>query len=57
MGWLGRVGSWEKLQPEVKVAVEFLKAKGATKLGCIGFCWGVSIALRAGEVRQRVLGA
>ncbi|EFJ49549.1 hypothetical protein VOLCADRAFT_89871 [Volvox carteri f. nagariensis] len=49
MGWLGRVGSWEALQPQVYAAVERLRSEGATKLSCIGFCWGVSIALRAGQ--------
>ncbi|GIM08494.1 hypothetical protein Vretimale_12510 [Volvox reticuliferus] len=49
MGWIGRVGSWENLEPAVTAAVERLRAEGATKFGCIGFCWGVSIAIRAGQ--------
>ncbi|GLC70592.1 hypothetical protein PLESTF_001012100 [Pleodorina starrii] len=49
MGWLGRVGSWGALEPSIKAAAELLKSEGATKLGCIGFCWGVSIALHAGQ--------
>ncbi|GIL52735.1 hypothetical protein Vafri_8489 [Volvox africanus] len=57
MGWLGRVGSWENLEPAIKAAVERLRAEGATKFGCIGFCWGVSIALRAGQDASTFSGA
>ncbi|KAG2501607.1 hypothetical protein HYH03_000112 [Edaphochlamys debaryana] len=48
-GWLARNGSWERLRPDVHVAAARLQAEGATKLGCVGFCWGVSIALTAGQ--------
>ncbi len=50
--WLDKEGSWEgKLRADVGAVAQHLKEAGATKLGCIGFCWGVSAALRAGQVR------
>ena len=50
MGWLSREASWDKLKPQIDAAVAKLKEGGASKFGCIGFCWGVSIAMQAGQV-------
>ncbi|PNW72163.1 hypothetical protein CHLRE_16g679800v5 [Chlamydomonas reinhardtii] len=49
MGWLSREASWDKLKPQIDAAVAKLKEGGASKFGCIGFCWGVSIAMQAGQ--------
>ena len=44
------------MRPHVHDVVAKLKEGGASKFGCIGFCWGVSIAMQAGQVGVRVPG-
>ncbi|KXZ55628.1 hypothetical protein GPECTOR_2g1178 [Gonium pectorale] len=39
----------KQVKHEVAAAVEALRADGANKLGCLGFCWAVGVALRAGQ--------
>lgn len=46
-GWFATDASYAKVGPIVASSVELLKGKGAAKFGCIGFCWGVSIAMAA----------
>ncbi|PNW72164.1 hypothetical protein CHLRE_16g679750v5 [Chlamydomonas reinhardtii] len=48
-GWLTREAGWGKMRPHVHDVVAKLKEGGASKFGCIGFCWGVSIAMQAGQ--------
>lgn len=50
MGWI-TAQTWDKLKPDVDAACATAKSQGASKLACIGFCWGVSIAMSAGAVR------
>lgn len=47
MGWVEE-HRWEVTRLHVLASVEALKAKGATKFGCLGFCWGAAMAMQAG---------
>ena len=45
MGWVEE-HRWEVTRLHVLASVEALKAKGATKFGCLGFCWGAAMAMQ-----------
>lgn len=45
MGWVEE-HRWEVTKLHVLASVEALKAKGATKFGCLGFCWGAAMAMQ-----------
>ena len=38
---------WDLIQPKISAAIEYLKSKGATKIGMVGFCWGGWVVAQA----------
>jgi dienelactone hydrolase len=49
MGWITTAGSWDSVSKYLNATVDMLKAKGVTKFGVFGFCWGAYIAMTAGK--------
>ncbi|KIZ07756.1 hypothetical protein MNEG_0201 [Monoraphidium neglectum] len=47
IGWIQSVGSYAKVSSDLKLTVDFLRARGAERFGIAGTCWGASIALTA----------
>lgn len=40
---------WVQAKDEIKQAADYLRAEGASKVGCIGFCMGGALALTAAQ--------
>jgi len=56
--WIGRVGAWEVVKPEMDLVKNHLREKGFKGIGVIGLCWGGLIAARAtGENSEDYIGA
>jgi len=47
MQGLFTVSTWSKIQGDVDKAMKYLKTKGATKFGILGFCWGNWVVFHA----------
>lgn len=37
----------QKVKPDVYAVVDYLKAKGVTSFGTVGFCWGAAMSVQA----------
>ncbi|CAO3673570.1 unnamed protein product [Umbelopsis ramanniana] len=44
--WLGRVGTYQVVGPQVKQVKEKLTSEGVTSMSVVGFCWGAKIAIQ-----------
>ncbi|KAF7723846.1 hypothetical protein EC973_001571 [Apophysomyces ossiformis] len=46
VAWLSRVGTIDKVAPEIAGVREWLKGQGVTSAGIVGFCWGGKIGVQ-----------
>ncbi|KAI9470993.1 MAG: dienelactone hydrolase family-domain-containing protein, partial [Benjaminiella poitrasii] len=46
LAWLGKVGTYEAVYPDVERSVKYLKEQGVTTGTLVGFCWGAKIAVQ-----------
>jgi len=45
--WIQQVGNWEKVKKDLDLTLSYLRDKGASKFGILGFCWGAKTAIDA----------
>ncbi|KAG0173532.1 hypothetical protein DFQ28_008198 [Apophysomyces sp. BC1034] len=50
VAWLGKVGTFDVIAPQLEQVRESLQAQGVTTAGLVGFCWGAKIAVLATAV-------